>query len=131
MALVAIGVFLILILSGVGGLVTWSLPVQIIDIGLTLIGIVAALVLSFIGFQRIVRGDIESQERYPAWDRAMENYRRLYYCARDNVVFDPQQEQGKVLSESALASLLSVDAAPQQTQPGQQIQQQSPTPTSH
>ena len=130
MALVAVGVFLILVLAGTNGLATWSIPFQILDIGLTLIAIVAALVLSFIAFQRIVRGDLESQKSYPAWDHAMENYRRLYYCARDNVVFDPQEEQGKVLSEAQLASLLSVDTTHQQT-PGQQAQEQSPTATSH
>ena len=130
MALVAVGIFLILVFAGTGGLGSWGIPFQILDIGLTLIAIVAALVLSFIAFQRIVRGDLETQKSYPAWDHAMENYRRLYYCARDNVVFDPQQGEGKVLSESALASLLAIDTTHQQTS-GQQIQEQSPTATSH
>ena len=128
MALEAVGVFLILVFAGTGGLASWGIPFQILDIGLTLIAIVAALVLSFIAFQRIVRGDLEAQQHYPAWDHAMENYRRLYYCARDNVVFDPQQ--GKVLSDAELASLVSVDTT-HQLSPGQQIQAQSPTATSH
>jgi len=130
MALVAVGAFLILIFAGTGGLASWGIPFQILDISLTLIAIVTALVLSFIAFQRIVRGDHEAQERYPAWDHAMENYRRLYYCARDNVVFDPTQGQGQVLSESALASLLKVDTMSHPTA-GQQVQEQSPTATSH
>jgi len=129
MALVAVGVFFILVFSGVGGLGSWGIPLQILDVVLTLIAITAALVLSIIAFLRVGRGDLESQKRYPAWDRAMENYRRLLYCARDNVVFDPQQ--GKVLSESSLAALLSVDTTPQQSPSAQQIQQQSPTATSH
>ena len=130
MALVAIGAFTILVFSGSGGLGSWAVPLQIVDVAIILIAIVAALVLSFVAFQRITRGDLESQKRYPAWDHAMENYRRLYYCMRDNVVFDPQQGQGQVLSESALASLLAIDTGHQQTS-GQQIQEQSPTATSH
>lgn len=131
MALVAAGAFTILVFSGVNGLGSWAIPLQIVDIVIILIAIVAALVLSIIAFQRIGRGDLETQKRYPAWDRAMENYRRLYYCARDNVVFDPQQGQGKVLSEAELAPLLSVDTTPLRTQLGQQVQEQSPTGTSH
>jgi hypothetical protein len=131
MALVAVGAFFILVLSGTGGLGSWGIALQIVDVVITLVAIVTALVLSIIAFQGIGRVDLESQERYPAWDRAMENYRRLYYCARDNVVFDPQQGQAKVIPESALASLLSVDATPQQKQPAQQLRQQSPTSTSY
>jgi hypothetical protein len=130
MALVAVGAFLILVFAGTGGLASWGIPFQILDIGLTLIAIVTALVLSFIAFQRIVRGDLETQKSYPAWDHAMENYRRLYYCARDNVVFDPQQGEGKVLSEAELASLLRVDTTSHPTS-GQQVQEQSSTATSH
>ncbi len=131
MALVALGAFTILVFSGVNGLGSWAVPLQIVDVTIILIAIVTALVLSIIAFQRIGRGDLESQKRYPAWDHAMENYNRLYYCARDNVVFDPQEEQGKVLSEAELASLLSVDTTPEGAQPGQQVQEQSPTATSH
>jgi len=130
MALIAVGAFLILVFAGTGGLASWGIPFQILDIGLTLAAIVTALVLSFIAFQRIVRGDAEAQEHYPAWDRAMENYRRLYYCARDNVVFDPTPGQGQVLSEAALSSLLKVDTMSHPT-PGQQVQEQSSTATSH
>ena len=130
MALVAVGVFLILVFAGTGGLASWGVPFQILDIGITLIAIVAALVLSFIAFQRIVRGDVEASERYPAWDHAMDNYRRLYYCARDKVVFDPTQGEGKALSEAEVATLLKVDAMSHPSS-GQQIQEQSSTATSH
>jgi len=106
-ALVTVGVFFILIWSGVGGYGGWPIAVQIIQVVLTLVAIVAALVLSFVAFQRVVRGDIQSQKYLPAWDQAMENWRRLYYCKRDNVVFDPQTN--KVLSDAAVKSLLSVD----------------------
>ena len=128
MGLVAVGAFTILVFSGVGGLASWAVPLQILDVAIILIAIVTALVLSLIAFQRLTRGDLETQKSYPAWDRAMENYNRLYYCARDNVVFDPQQ--GKVLSDAELASLLSVDTT-HQLSPGQQVQAQSPTATSH
>ena len=128
MALVAAGAFFILVFSGVGGLASWGIPIQIVYVAITLIAIVSALVLSFIAFQRITQGDLESQKNYPAWDQAMENYRRLYYCARDKVVFDAQQ--GKVLSDAALASLISVDGG-HQTPAGQQISEQSSTATSH
>jgi hypothetical protein len=128
MGLIALGAFLILVFAGNGGFASWGVPFQILDVGLTLIAIVAALVLSFIAFQRIVQGDLETQKNYPAWDRAMENYGRLYYCARDNVVFDPQQN--KVLTDAEVASLTAVDTTHQPTT-GQQVQEQSPTATSH
>ena len=51
-ALVTVGVFFILIWSGVGGYGGWPIAVQIIQVVLTLVAIVAALVLSFVAFQR-------------------------------------------------------------------------------
>ena len=131
MALVAVGAFTILVFAGTNGLGSWAVPLQIVDIAIILIAIVTALVLSLIAFQRITRGDLESQKRYPAWDRAMENYRRLSYCARDNVVFDPQQGQGQVLSESALSSLLAVNTTLEPSESGQQVHEQSSTASSH
>ena len=32
-------------------------------------------------------------EEKPAWDAAMERYKRLYYCFRDDIVFDPATGQ--------------------------------------
>ncbi len=125
-ALVTVGVFFILVLSGSGGYGSWPLPIQILQVVITLAAIVAALVLSFIAFQRVVKGDLETQQYLPAWDRAMENWRRLYYCARDNVVFDPQTN--KTLTDAALKSLLAVDVpAAHQAQ----TQTQSATTTHH
>lgn len=129
-ALVTVGVFFILIWSGVGGYGGWPLPVQILQVVLTLAAIVTALVLSLLAFLRVVRGDLQSQKYLPAWDQAMENWRRLYYCKRDNVVFDPQTN--KVLSDAAVRSLLSVDTtldvatSPQQAE---QTQTQSAQPS--
>lgn len=122
-ALVTVGVFFIFIWSGVGGYAGWPMAVQVIQIVLTLAAIVAALVLSLLAFLRVVRGDLQSQKYLPAWDQAMENWRRLYYCKRDNVVFDPQTN--KVLSDAAVRSLLSVDTtldvatSPQQAEQAQ------------
>ena len=58
-------------------------------------------------FTKVVRGDEEATERYSAWDRAMANWNRLYYCTRDDVVFDPQT--GKVVPEEALQEMLAMD----------------------
>lgn len=83
-----------------------------------IISIVAALVLSYIVFTRVVRGDQEASKHYPEWDRAMEHWGRLRYCSRDNVVFDPQTD--RTVSDEELSSLMSTEAANEQ-----QIAQQS------
>ena len=76
-------------------------------VSITLVCIVTALVLSFIAFQRVVRGDAETTVRYPAWDRAMEQWRALFYCARNDVVFNPKTNE--VVSDQKLAALRSMD----------------------
>lgn len=75
--------------------------------GISLICIIAALVLSYIAFQRVVVGDAETTRRYPAWDHAMEQWRTLYYCGRDKVLFDPKSN--KALSNEQIAALRSMD----------------------
>jgi hypothetical protein len=107
MGIVTVGSFFIIVLLG-----SISLPevVRIIQVVITLIGIVVALVLSIIAFQRVGRGDLNSQQLLPAWDRALENWSRLRYCKRDNIVFDPQQASPKALSDDELASLLAVES---------------------
>jgi len=121
LALIVVGVFIILTFAGVGGYGTWPQPVQILLVVVVLAGILTALVLSFIAFQRVVRGDLQSQKYLPAWDRALENWRHLYYCKRDDVVFDPQTN--KTLSDAAVKSLLAVAT----TAPAQPAQTQSAT----
>jgi hypothetical protein len=76
-------------------------------VAITLVCIITALTLSFIAFQRVVRGDAETTVRYPAWDRAMEQWRALFYCSRDDVVFNPQTS--KVVSNEQLTALRSMD----------------------
>jgi hypothetical protein len=54
----------------------------------------------------------------------MDNWNRLRYCGRDNVVFDPQTN--KTISEEALISMMSVEA-----KEDQQISQQSTSLARH
>ncbi|HJT57219.1 MAG TPA: hypothetical protein VJ761_12040 [Ktedonobacteraceae bacterium] len=105
--LVGIGVFFIFVLIGSESTGEAANLVQVI---ITLVAIVVALVLSLMAFLRVVRGDTESQQYLPAYDRAMENYGRLYYCTRDKVVFDPQTN--KTLTDTDLRSLLTIDKTP-------------------
>jgi hypothetical protein len=107
--IVLVGSFMILTFAGVGGYGTWHPAVQVALVVLVIAGIITTLVLSFIAFQRIVVGDLKSQQYLPAWDEAMENWRRLYYCKRDDVVFDPQAN--KTLTDAAVNSLLAVNMA--------------------
>ncbi|HCI81690.1 MAG TPA: hypothetical protein DHW02_18590, partial [Ktedonobacter sp.] len=60
----------------------------------------------YIAFQRVVKGDAEATERFPAWDRAMAAWKLLDYCKRDDVVFDPRNN--KVITNEALAALRSM-----------------------
>ncbi len=104
--LVGICIFLIIVL--VGGLES-ALPtlVQYILLGVSLVCVIGALVTSYFAFQRVVNGDAESTVLFPAWDRAMEIWKSMYYCARDNVVFDPKTN--KVLSNEQVAKLRSMN----------------------
>ena len=117
-ALITLGSFFILIWSGVGGYGGWPTAVQILQVVLTIAGILITLALSLVALLRVVRGDLNSQKLLPAWDEAMEKWRSLYYCKRDDVVFDPQTN--KTFTDAALKSLLSLDVAatahPTQTQ---------------
>jgi len=105
--LVLVGVFFILVLSGTNGYGGWPGVVQVIQVSLTIAAIVTALVLSYIALQRVVRGDLRSQKYLPAYDEALETWRNLYYCKRDNVVFDPQIN--KTISDAALHDMLTID----------------------
>lgn len=106
-ALVGFGAFFILIFSGTS-FDSWPRAVQVIDVSITILAIVVALVISFIAFQRVVQGDLKTQKYLPAYDEAMEKWRHLYYCKRDDVVFDAQTN--KTISEAELRSILSVEA---------------------
>jgi hypothetical protein len=116
LAIVFIGSFIILTFATVGGYGSWPQPVQITLVALVIAGIVTALILSFLAFQRVVKGDNQSLQYLPAWDEAMEKWRSLSYCRRDDVVFDPQTN--KTISDAEVKSMLTVDTSVpvQQTQ---------------
>ena len=116
--LVGVGSFFILVLSGTNGYGSWPGVFQVLQVVVTIAAIVTALALSLIALQRVVRGDLKSQKLLPAYDEALENWRRLYYCKRDDVVFDPQTN--KTISDASLQSLLSVEEHMQHMEQTQQ-----------
>jgi hypothetical protein len=101
---VLVGIFVFLVIVFIGGLAN-NLPAQFMWplVVLTILSIVTALVVSYIAFQRVVHGDNEAASDFAAYDQAMGIWRNLYYCPRDNVVFDPQSK--KVLSKEQIANL--------------------------
>ncbi len=105
MGIVALCVFAIIIFVGSESFGQAFSIAELLLVLVTLICIVAALVLSYVAFTKVVQGDNEARRHYSEWDRAVENWGRLRYCSRDDVVFDPQT--GKTVSEEALNSLLS------------------------
>src|SRR5947199_8093728 len=79
-SMVLVGIFVFLVIVFIGGLENglpgyfmWPL------VTLTILSIITALVVSYIAFQRIVRGDNEVALRYPAYDQAMNVWRNLSY----------------------------------------------------
>ena len=107
MLIIGICIFFILVLVGsesFGPTFSWA---ELALVLLTLTAIVTGLILSYVAFTKVVNGDMEAQKRYAAWDHAMQNWNRLRYCARDDVVFDPQT--GKTVSQETLSSLLSTE----------------------
>ncbi len=121
MAIVGISSFFIIILVGSGSFGQGFSWIELVLVAVILLAIIAALVLSFLAFQNVVQNDLETQKYYPAWDRAMATWGRLYYCSRDDAVFDPQT--GKKVSQEELASLMSPQV--------QQAQQQSASLAHH
>lgn len=106
LCMVFVGFFVFAIVILIGSEVTLAPAFQYTLVGLTLICIIAALVVSYMTFQSVVKGDAEATLRFPAWDRALAVWRSLYYCARNDVVFDPKTN--KVLSNEELAALRSM-----------------------
>jgi hypothetical protein len=94
----------------------WPFVVQVVSDIISLLGLLVGLVLSFMAVMRLVRGDREATSRYPAWDRAMANWNRLYYCLRDKAVIDPQQN--RVLSEDELRALITTEEQEPREQKG-------------
>ena len=103
----AIGICIFLIIVLVGSEANIGVVVQAVLVGITFICIVVTLVISYMAFQRVVRGDAEATVEFPAWDRAMNRWRSLYYCARNDVVFDPATNE--VISNEDLARLRTLN----------------------
>ncbi len=104
---IVVGICIFLIIVLVGSEANINIIVQSALVGLTFICIVAALVISYMAFQRVVKGDAEATVQFPAWDRAMNTWKSLYYCARNDVVFNPATNA--VVSEEQLALLRTLD----------------------
>ena len=104
---VLVGIFVFLVIVLIGSEVLQNVYIEAVLVSLTLITIIGALVSSYIAFQRVVKGDAEATERFPAWDRAMAAWKLLDYCKRDDVVFDPRTN--KVITNEALAALRSME----------------------
>jgi hypothetical protein len=102
----------------------FSIP-ELILVVVIFLAIVSVLVTSYIAFTKVSQGDKESERYYAALDRAMENWNRLRYCGRDDVVFDPQTN--KTVSEEALTAMMAVEAKAVD----QQISQQSTSLAGH
>src|SRR5437762_12955651 len=85
---IGIFVFLIVVLIGseaqLGDTATWILSI------LALLCIITVLSLSYYAFHRVVQGDEQSRQYLSALDDAMATWKSLYYCSRDDVVFNPQ-----------------------------------------
>ncbi|TMD78138.1 MAG: hypothetical protein E6I97_07565 [Chloroflexi bacterium] len=112
MILVGLFIFLILVLVGSESFGQGFSFVELVLVLGATASIIAALVLSYIAFTKVVRGDQDASKHYAEWDLAMERYKRLLYCSRDNVIFDPQTQ--RIVSEEELASLMSTEAKNQQ-----------------
>jgi hypothetical protein len=107
MFLVGLFIFFILVLVGSESFGQGFNIIELILVLGALASIISALVLSYMAFTKVVRGDQESAKYYPEWDRAMAHWGRLRYCSRDDIVFDPQTQ--KAVSEEELSSLMSTE----------------------
>ena len=102
-----VGICILLVLVLIGSESSIGTVGVAIIVGLTLISIITALSLSYYAFQQVVKGDALLNERMLAWDAAMEVWRSLYYCKRDDVVFDPKSNT--VLTNEQVAALRSME----------------------
>src|SRR5689334_7125940 len=110
--LIGILVFIITAIVVSGGMAASFMG---IFLSLAVVCIIGVLALSFYAFQRVVKGDVETTLQFPAWDRATATWRSLYYCSRDDVVFDPKA--GKVVTNEQLAALHTSNQRVEQRRP--------------
>ena len=112
--MVLVGIFVFLVLVFIGGLedgFPWYFMWPLVT--LTILSIIIALVISYMAFQRVVRGDNEAAMSFPAYDKAMNTWSNLYYCSRDKVDFDPRSQ--KALSKEQMTTLRAYDAPMQRS----------------
>lgn len=87
-----------------GLLMTWAVGEGWVDVELSRSIAIAILIAIGLGYfittVLIIKNYYEKKkqentDRYerlkPIWDKAMEKYNRLYYCYRDDIVFDPKE----------------------------------------
>ena len=112
-------VFIIVILFlciGPGVALIWSQPTgllatgqlelgpQTIGLFLVFIGVFWLLPVVVGGYLGIARRKAKYAAEKPPWDRAIEKHRRLYFCFRDDIVFDPKT--GETCQPQALIKFL-------------------------
>jgi hypothetical protein len=102
--LISILMFLIITLVASGGM---AISFMGIFLSLTVVCIIGVLAVSFYAFQRVVQGDVETTQQFPTWDNAMGTWRSLYYCSRDDKVFDAKTN--KVVTNEQLIALRASD----------------------
>jgi hypothetical protein len=116
-----VGICILLIFILIGGMGSHINEIfATVIVAITLVCIVTALVVSYIAFQRVVRGDAEATVLLPEWDRALERWKELYYCSRDDTVFDGQTKQ--VWSDEQLISLRQIGGQAAEEQPAILVQ---------
>jgi hypothetical protein len=104
---ILVGIFIFLIVVLIGSEAVLPTLAQWFLVSLTLISIIAALAISYYAFQQVVKGDALATVRFPEWDRATSVWKSLYYCVRDDVVFDPKTS--KVLSNEQVTALRTLE----------------------
>ncbi len=112
MLIVGLCIFFVIVLIGSESFGYGFSIGELVLVLLTLTCIVTALVLSYLAFTKVVKGDQEVQKLYPGYDRAIAEYNRLRYCSRDDVIFDP--ENGKTITEEALAAMIQAEVQQEQ-----------------
>jgi len=75
-------------------------------LGLVLPVVALVLLHSFL----LKRSKSRYSREFPVWQAMMERWNRLYYCSRDDVVFDPAT--GESVGPEALGALLSLTPPP-------------------
>jgi hypothetical protein len=95
-------IFPILFLAAVSGFCS-TFAMMGLDFSLTAFGVIFTIVL-IIGLVSIPQTKKKAAERRLAWERQRSNWLELYYCHRDDCVFDPRTN--KYTSPEGMSRLL-------------------------